>query len=114
LGSPNHCLALGVASQQTCRGPQAHHDRSFHKTVEALAEDLRSRGRLDVREAFLDGSFAPAKKGDRRSVKRNAAKERRSWLWQIVMAFRFLQLRWRMNRFASHTFLVTSVAEAKA
>jgi hypothetical protein len=32
LGSPNHRLALGVAGQQTCRGPQVHHDRSFHKT----------------------------------------------------------------------------------
>ena len=31
--------------------------------LEALAEDLRIQGRLDVREAFIDGSFAPAKKG---------------------------------------------------
>jgi transposase len=30
---------------------------------EALAEDLRIQDRLDVREAFIDGSFAPAKKG---------------------------------------------------
>ncbi|HEV8524965.1 MAG TPA: transposase [Terriglobales bacterium] len=28
--------------------------------LEALAEDLQIRGRLDVREAFIDGSFAPA------------------------------------------------------
>ncbi len=27
--------------------------------LEALAEDLRIQGRLDVREAFIDGSFAP-------------------------------------------------------
>ena len=31
--------------------------------LEALAEDLHAQGRLDVREAFIDGSFAPAKKG---------------------------------------------------
>lgn len=30
---------------------------------EAVAADLRSRGSLDFREAFIDGSFALAKKG---------------------------------------------------
>jgi transposase len=34
--------------------------------LDALAEDLRSRGRFDLEEAFTDGSFAPAKKGRRR------------------------------------------------
>jgi hypothetical protein len=31
--------------------------------LEALALDLKVRGALDVEEAFIDGSFAPAKKG---------------------------------------------------
>jgi transposase len=31
--------------------------------LEALALDLRARGSLDVHEAFIDASFAPAKKG---------------------------------------------------
>jgi hypothetical protein len=31
--------------------------------LEALALDLKIRGTLDVEEAFIDGSFAPAKKG---------------------------------------------------
>jgi hypothetical protein len=30
---------------------------------EALAADLEERGLLDIREAFIEGSFAPAKKG---------------------------------------------------
>ena len=30
---------------------------------EALAADLQAQGVLDVTEAFIDGSFAPAKKG---------------------------------------------------
>ena len=30
---------------------------------EALAADLRALGLLDIREAFIDGSFAPAKTG---------------------------------------------------
>jgi transposase len=58
--------------------------------LEALAEDLRTRGGLDVREAFIDGSFAPATKGDRRSAKQNVAKEQRSLPWQIAMAFLWL------------------------
>lgn len=78
------------SSYQTCR-------RRFQGWVlsgimrgvlEALAEDLRIQGRLDVREAFIDGSFVPAKKGDRRSAKRNVARERRSWRWQTAMASR--------------------------
>jgi transposase len=31
--------------------------------LEALAEQLRAQGQLDIREAFIDGSFAAAKKG---------------------------------------------------
>jgi hypothetical protein len=31
--------------------------------LEALALDLKLRGPIDVREAFIDASFAPAKKG---------------------------------------------------
>jgi hypothetical protein len=31
--------------------------------VQELAEDLHERGKIDIREAFIDGSFAPAKKG---------------------------------------------------
>lgn len=31
----------------------------------ALAEDLRERGKRDLREAFIDGTFVPAKKGGR-------------------------------------------------
>jgi len=43
---------------------------------EALAADLQSRGLVDVREAFIDGSFAPAKKGGRRSETAQALENR--------------------------------------
>jgi hypothetical protein len=46
---------------------------------EALAADLRMLGLLDVREAFIDGSFAPAKKGDPKSGRRSTVKEPRLW-----------------------------------
>jgi hypothetical protein len=40
---------------------------------------LSAKRGIDVREAFIDATFAPAKKGDIRSERRNAAMEQRSW-----------------------------------
>ena len=40
----------------------------------ALLSELSQRGAIDVREAFIDASFAPAKKGVARSAKRNSTK----------------------------------------
>ncbi|MFZ0800177.1 MAG: hypothetical protein WCA13_09470 [Terriglobales bacterium] len=37
--------------------------------LEALAKDLKIRGLFDLKEAFIDGSFAPAKQGALRSAK---------------------------------------------
>jgi len=42
--------------------------------LETLALYLKARGALDVREAFIDGSFAPAKKGDPKLERQSAAK----------------------------------------
>jgi len=53
--------------------------------LEALAADLKIRGLLDLKEAFIDGSFAPAKKGVPRSAKQNEAKDQKSWLSQTGM-----------------------------
>ena len=36
----------------------------MEQIIEALAKDLEARGNLDLTECFIDGSFAPAKKGD--------------------------------------------------
>jgi hypothetical protein len=35
----------------------------MRRILEALALDLKHSGAIDVREAFIDASFAPAKKG---------------------------------------------------
>jgi hypothetical protein len=51
---------------------------------EALAADLRALGLLDVREAFIDGSFAPAKKGDPKSGRQSVVKGPRSWQSQTA------------------------------
>jgi transposase len=48
--------------------------------LEALAEDLRSRGKLDLSECFIDATFVAAKKG--------------RWCWQNQM--------WQGNQDYSH------------
>ena len=89
-GAPWADLPERYPSYQTChrRFQQWVQSGIMRGVLEALAEDQQIRGRLDVREAFIDGSFAPAKKGDRRSAKRNVVRERRSWPWQTAMVFR--------------------------
>jgi transposase len=73
-------------SYQTChrRFQQWVQSGVMKGILEALALQLKVRGILDVREAYIDGSFAPAKKGDQRLGKQNAARERSSWQWQIA------------------------------
>lgn len=56
--------------------------------LEALARQLKLRGALDVQEAFIDGSFAPAKKGVPRSARQNVARDRKSWPLQTAMVSR--------------------------
>ena len=40
-------------------------DGTLRRVLEALAEDLRRRGELDLSECFIDGTFVVAKKGAR-------------------------------------------------
>src|SRR5215831_7114863 len=48
------------------------------KIMTALANDLAARGAIDVREAFIVASFAPAKKGALRSERQNGERAQRS------------------------------------
>ena len=57
------------------------------KILRALARDLLERGKLDLTEAYVDGSHAGAKKGALKLEKLAAAKRPRSWQWQTAMAF---------------------------
>src|SRR6516225_6987512 len=65
-GAPWADLPERYPSYQTCHRRFQQWVRSgiMRGVLEALAEDLRSRGGFDLEEAFIDGSFAPAKKGD--------------------------------------------------
>jgi transposase len=58
----------------------------FRQVLEVLADHLHREGRLDLSECFIDGTFAPAKRGALMSVKPSGAKEPRSWEWQTLMA----------------------------
>ena len=53
----------------------------------AIAQDLKDRGGLDLRECFIDGTFVPAKKGGAASGQPSAGRARRSWQLPTAMAF---------------------------
>jgi hypothetical protein len=53
--------------------------RVFMKLLKALAEDLRERGKIDLTEAFIDGTFAGAKRGALSSELLAVDPPQRSW-----------------------------------
>ncbi len=53
--------------------------RVFWKLVKALAEDLRDRGKIDLTEAFIDGTHAGAKRGALSSELLAVDPPQRSW-----------------------------------
>jgi len=88
-GAPWMDLPQRYPPYQTCH-------RWFQRWVEegvmdtllkSLAEDLRRRGKIDLSECYLDGSFAGAKKGAYALDLRSVGKGPRSWQWQTAMVF---------------------------
>lgn len=59
----------------------------WNKLLWNLARDLRERGKLDLTECFIDGTFASAKKGGLVLEKLNEVKGRRSWQSQTLLVF---------------------------
>lgn len=74
---------------QTChrRFQQWINNGVMEKVLRHLAEDLRDRGGLNLSETYIDGTFAPAKKGAKKSVKPSAARAQRSWQLQTALVF---------------------------
>jgi transposase len=74
---------------QTChrRFQQWVREGTLRKVLEALAEDLRTRGELDLSECFIDATFIVAKKGGSEWERPSGAKVRSSWRWQTALVF---------------------------
>ena len=88
-GAPWKDLPERYPPYQTCHRRFQQWTRAgvFAKILAVLAEDLERRGKLDLSEAFIDGSFSGAKKGGARSEKPSVARAARSWRSQTAMVF---------------------------
>ncbi len=88
-GAPWYDLPARYGPYQTChrRFQQWARQGILDGVLWALAEDLMARGKLDLREAFVDASFIGAKKGALKLVQQSAAKGARSWQSQTAMVF---------------------------
>jgi transposase len=88
-GAPWHDLPRRYPPYQTChrRFQQWQRNGRLDKLLQRLTENLRDRGKLDLTEAFVDATFAGAKKGARRLARRAVAKGAKSWRSATAMAF---------------------------
>jgi hypothetical protein len=89
-GAPWKDLPERYPPYQTC------HHRRFQKWIEegilstileALAEDLKGRGKIDLSECYIDGTFVVAKKGGSVSERPSGARVRRLWRFQTALLF---------------------------
>ncbi len=88
-GAPWKDLPDRYPPHQTCHRRIQHWRKAgvFRRIVEELAADFQERGGIDIREAFIDGSFVPAEKGAGRPAGRNGAKGAGSWRLRTLPAF---------------------------
>ena len=59
----------------------------LRKILEALARDLEARGKIDLAECFIDGTFVVAKKGAPKWERPSGAKVASSWLLRTLLVF---------------------------
>ena len=98
-GAPWKDLPQRYPPYQTChrRFQQWVRQGVFQRIAQELVEDLNERGKIDIREAFIDGSFAPAKKGVLLSARQSVSKAPRSWQLQTLLVF-LSPLTWKVLR----------------
>ena len=70
----------------------------LERVLKKLAERLQAEGRLHLEEAFIDATFAAAKKGAAEWVRPSEAKERRSRLSPLATVFRSPSVSRRLRR----------------
>jgi len=88
-GAPWKDLPSRYPSYQTChrRFQQWVGDGTFKRVLSALYEDLRNRGKVEDIEAFIDGTYAGAKRGELVSGVVVPARRRRSWQLQTALVY---------------------------
>ena len=88
-GAPWKDLPERYPPYQTChrRFQRWSREGLFFKILKVLAEDLCSRGRIDLSETYIDGTFSGAKKGALELVRQSAAKGPRSWQLRTAMVY---------------------------
>ncbi len=88
-GAPWKDLPERYPPYQTCHRRFQSWVRSgvLRKVLLCLSEDLHRRGKLDMSECFIDGSFSGAKKGALVLARPNAARAARSWPSQTALVF---------------------------
>ncbi|MCB0028754.1 MAG: IS5 family transposase [Anaerolineales bacterium] len=88
-GAPWQDMPDRYPPYQTChrRFQRWEQEGVMDKILLSLAQDLKERGELDVRECFIDGTFVVAKKGALGWERPSGAKVRRSWQWQTALVF---------------------------
>ena len=79
-GAPLADLPKRFPPYQTChrRFQMWVKDGTLRRILEALAEDLHTRGKFDLSECFIDGTFVSAKKGASGLERPSGAKARSS------------------------------------
>jgi len=88
-GAPWKDMPERYPPYQTChrRFQRWARDGTFSRILRAFAEDLKERGKIDLEECFIDGTFITAKKGGFVWEKPSGARARRSWQWQTILVF---------------------------
>ena len=78
-----------LPSSSTCwrRLRDWEEDEVWDNLWRAFIFQLDQQGLLDWQECFMDGSFAPAKKGGSASEKPRRAKEQSGWWWRTARVF---------------------------
>ncbi len=84
-------LPEGYPSPATCwrRLKRWDDDGTWLGIWRAFLAQLDAKGRLRWEETFMDGTFAPAKKGAPKSARRSAARGRSAWWWSTARVFRW-------------------------
>jgi len=88
-GAPWKDLPERYPPYQTChrRFQDWAEEGVIAEILEYVAHDLHEQGDIDLSECFIDGSFAPAKKGDLKLARPRKEKEQRLWSSQTHMVF---------------------------